>query len=81
MGLGGAVVGWLLTYYNYVPDQVQSDFTLTGIALMLTVIPGLFHFVMGLLMFRYRITDGFYRQMMARWSDRPNRPVAVSPLD
>ncbi|HEY0946808.1 MAG TPA: glycoside-pentoside-hexuronide (GPH):cation symporter, partial [Opitutaceae bacterium] len=25
MGLGGAVVGWLLTYYSYVPDQVQSE--------------------------------------------------------
>lgn len=64
MGLGGAVVGWLLTYYDYVPDQVQSEFTLTGLALMLTVIPGVFHFAMGLLMFRYRITDGYYRSMM-----------------
>ncbi len=65
MGLGGAIVGWLLTYYDYVPDQVQSGFTLTGIALMLSVIPGAFHFGMGLLMFRYRITDTFYREMMA----------------
>lgn len=70
MGLGGAVVGWLLTYYHYVPDQVQSDHTLTGIALMLTVIPGCFHFLMGLLMFRYRITDRFYRQMMGTWTGR-----------
>ena len=64
MGLGGAIVGWLLTYYDYVPDRVQSEFTLTGLALMLSVIPGAFHFGMGLLMFRYRITDTFYREMM-----------------
>jgi glycoside/pentoside/hexuronide:cation symporter, GPH family len=66
MGLGGAVVGWLLTYYDYVPDKPQAAHTLQGIALMLTVIPGVFHVGMGLLMFRYRITDTFYRDMMAR---------------
>ena len=70
MGVGGAIVGWLLTYYDYVPDQVQSEFTLTGIALMLSVIPGAFHFLMGLLMFRYQITDTFYREMMSGWRGR-----------
>jgi len=64
MSLGGAAVGVLLTYYNYVPDQPQSAFTLNGIALMLSVIPGFFHLVMGLLMFKYRITDKFYKSMM-----------------
>jgi len=64
MGLAGAIVGWLLTYYAYVPDQPQSGFTLTGIALMLSVIPAAFHLAMGLLMFRYRITDRVYRELM-----------------
>jgi GPH family glycoside/pentoside/hexuronide:cation symporter len=31
---------------------------------MLSVIPGFFHLVMGLLMFKYRITDKFYNEMM-----------------
>lgn len=79
MGIGGAIVGWLLTYYDYVPDQVQSGFTLTGIALMLSVIPGAFHFAMGLLMFRYRITDTFYREMMSGWSGR-KRPAAINQV-
>jgi GPH family glycoside/pentoside/hexuronide:cation symporter len=64
MGVAGAMVGWLLTYYRYVPGEVQSAFTLSGIALMLSVISGAFHFLMGLLMFRYRITDRFYNRMM-----------------
>jgi glycoside/pentoside/hexuronide:cation symporter, GPH family len=76
MGIGGAIVGVLLTYYDYVPDQVQSTFTLTGLALMLTIIPGAFHFVMGLLMFRYRITDNFYQTMKARWSQK-HAPVRL----
>lgn len=65
MGIAGAIVGWLLTYFSYVPNQTQSAFTLTGIALMLSVIPGFFHLLMGLFMFRYRITDPFYNRMMA----------------
>ena len=64
MGVAGAVVGLLLSYYEYVPDQVQSELTLTGIALMLTIIPGAFHFLMGLLMRKYIITDDYYKTLM-----------------
>jgi GPH family glycoside/pentoside/hexuronide:cation symporter len=60
MGIAGAMVGLLLTYYKYVADQPQTAFALTGIALMLSIIPGFFHLLMGLLMYRYRITDRYY---------------------
>jgi glycoside/pentoside/hexuronide:cation symporter, GPH family len=66
MSLAAGIVGWLLTYYQYEADKVQSAFTLNGIALLLTVIPGVFHLIMGLLMYKYRITDKFYRVMMQR---------------
>ena len=64
MSVAGGAVGWLLTYFNYVADKPQSEFTLNGIALLLTVIPGVFHLGMGLLMFKYRITDSYYKDMM-----------------
>lgn len=64
MSLAGLIVGGLLTHYGYVADAVQSEFTLNGLALLLTVIPGSFHLLMGLLMFRYRITDRYYQEMM-----------------
>lgn len=63
MSLAAGMVGWLLTYFHYEADAVQSSFTLTGIALLLTVIPGVFHLGMGLLMYRYRITDAYYLAM------------------
>jgi glycoside/pentoside/hexuronide:cation symporter, GPH family len=63
MGIAGAMVGLLLTYYKYVPDQPQTAFALTGIALMLSIIPGFFHLLMGLLMYRYRITDQYYNSI------------------
>jgi GPH family glycoside/pentoside/hexuronide:cation symporter len=63
MGIAGAVVGWLLAYYDYVPDQPQTERALTGIALMLSIIPGAFHLLMGLLMYRYRITNQYYEHV------------------
>ncbi|WNH09285.1 MFS transporter [Thalassobellus suaedae] len=60
MGIAGAAVGYLLDFFGYIPDGVQSETALVGIALMLTIIPGVFHVIMGLLMFRYKITDDYY---------------------
>jgi GPH family glycoside/pentoside/hexuronide:cation symporter len=62
MSLAGWMVGTLLTHFKYVADAVQSEFTLNGIALLLTIIPGVFHLGMGLLMFKYFITDKYYNE-------------------
>jgi glycoside/pentoside/hexuronide:cation symporter, GPH family len=64
MGVAGAVVGMLLAGFGYQPDVAQTEQALLGIALMLTVIPGVFHYLVGLLMLRYRITDAAYRQLL-----------------
>ncbi|WP_375325244.1 MFS transporter [Flagellimonas sp. GZD32] len=67
MGIAGAAVGYMLDYFEYVPNAVeQSEFALFGIALMLTVIPGLFHTIMGSLMFRYKITDKYYETIKVK---------------
>lgn len=63
MGVAGFIVGLLLTFYNYEANVEQSAFTLTGIALMLSIIPGMFHTIMGGLMFKYKITDSYYEEM------------------
>ena len=62
MSLAAGMVGWALTYFNYQPDVQQSSFTLNGIAMLLTIIPGFFHLGMGLLMYLYFITDEFYNE-------------------
>lgn len=63
MGIAGLMVGWLLTYFQYVPNTTQSEFALMGIALMLSVIPGFFHALMGVFMFWYRINDTYYGEL------------------
>ncbi len=60
MGVAGAAVGYLLDFFEYNPDGVQNETALVGLALMLTIIPGVFHVIMGGLMFRYKITDDYY---------------------
>ncbi|WP_439130088.1 MFS transporter [Polaribacter sp.] len=66
MGIAGAAVGYLLDFFGYIPDTVQSETALLGLALMLTIIPGVFHVIMGLLMFRYKITDSYYQTIKAK---------------
>ncbi|MBI3731121.1 MAG: MFS transporter [Burkholderiales bacterium] len=60
MAVAGGLVGILLTYFDYQPNHEQTQFALTGIALMFSLIPGVFHFIMGMLMFKYRISDDYY---------------------
>ncbi len=65
MAVAGGMVGILLTIFHYQPNVAQTPLALTGIALMLTVIPGFFHFLMGMLMFKYRISDDYYGEVKA----------------
>ena len=62
MSLAAGMVGWLLVHFQYEADKAQSAFTLNGIALLLTIIPGVFHLAMGLLMYKYFITDNYYNK-------------------
>ncbi|WP_417358799.1 MFS transporter [Gallaecimonas pentaromativorans] len=81
MGLAGFLVGSLLTYFNYQPDQAQSGFTLNGIALMLSIIPGFFHFLMGALMYRYKITDSFYQEIKKGVLEESEPQAAAAPVE
>ncbi len=66
-GVAGYAVGYLLDAFKYVQNaEVQSQFTLWGLALMLTIIPGVFQTVMGVLMFRYKITDKYYEVIKSK---------------
>jgi GPH family glycoside/pentoside/hexuronide:cation symporter len=75
MGIAGVLVGWLLTYFQYEPNHEQTAFALHGIVLMVTLIPGFFHTLMGLLMFRYRVTDAYYAQVKKQMHNLPNAAV------
>jgi GPH family glycoside/pentoside/hexuronide:cation symporter len=55
--LGGAIIGWILAAYNFEPNVTQTDYSLTGIVLLISVIPAIFGILGGLLMIFYPITN------------------------
>ncbi len=65
MGIAGGLLGYLLSYFNYQADAEQSEYTLNGLALMVTVIPALFHLAVGLLMYKYFISNEYYDEISA----------------
>ena len=81
MGVAGAMVGWLLAYFDYSPAAEQSEFTLTGLALMLTIIPGVFHYLVGALMKRYLITDSQYQQLITELQQKEAAQTQPSSID
>ena len=55
--LGGALVGWILAFYGFVPNQVQTAESTTGIILLLSVYPSIFGFIGAILMFFYPLNN------------------------
>jgi GPH family glycoside/pentoside/hexuronide:cation symporter len=55
--LGGAIVAWMLDYYGFIPNQVQSVTTTNGIVMLMSVFPCILGIIGGLLMFFYPLTN------------------------
>lgn len=54
-GIGGALAGWLLALYQFVPNVEQTTTSLTGIKLMISVFPGLLYMSCAILLYFYAI--------------------------
>lgn len=59
MGLtaGGTIVGWVLEGYGFVANEIQTESTLLGIKMLMSVFPALFGIIGGFLVLFYPITD------------------------
>lgn len=55
--LGGAITGWVLELFEFEALAVQSEFTLTGIRLLMSVFPAAFGLTAGFIMFFYPLDD------------------------
>lgn len=54
-GIGGALAGWLLAIFNFTPNAIQTDLAITGIKLMISVIPGILYMSCAILLYFYTI--------------------------
>ena len=54
-GIGAAIAGWILTFSQFVPNVTQNDNAITGIKLLVSVIPGILYMSCALFMIFYKI--------------------------
>jgi GPH family glycoside/pentoside/hexuronide:cation symporter len=54
-GLGAAIAGWILAASSFVPNVVQNPSAITGIKLLVSVIPGVLYMSCALFMIFYKI--------------------------
>jgi len=54
-GIGAAIAGWILAASSFVPNVVQNATTITGIKLLVSVIPGILYMSCALFMIFYKI--------------------------
>ncbi len=54
-GVGGALAGWLLALYEFIPNVEQTTTSITGIKLMISVFPGLLYMSCAILLIFYTI--------------------------
>jgi GPH family glycoside/pentoside/hexuronide:cation symporter len=57
VAIGGALAGWLLTFYDYQADIQQTEATKQGILLSLTIVPALGSLAVAWVMRKYTLTE------------------------
>lgn len=80
LALGGALAGWLLAYYGYQADIVQTEQTQNGILLSFTLLPALGSVLVALVMSRYQLTTArvlaIHRQLGAGAAQQEHAKVS-----
>ena len=62
-GIGAAIAGWILTISQFVPNVPQSETAITGIKLLVSVIPGILYMSCAIFMIFYKIDKKTTDQM------------------
>lgn len=77
LAIGSAMIGWLLGYYGYVANVVQTPRAIHGIMILFSVMPGVFALLSGLAIFFYPLEEAqvkaIERDLLARKA--PGNPV------
>jgi GPH family glycoside/pentoside/hexuronide:cation symporter len=69
-GIGGALAGWLLATFRFVPNIEQTASTLNGIKLMISVFPGLLYMSCAIILYFYAIDQKTCIEMQTELEQR-----------
>ncbi|PYP78400.1 MAG: MFS transporter [Gemmatimonadetes bacterium] len=72
LGIGGAIGGYLLDAYGYVPNAVQSEHALLGIRLTASVYPAIAFLLCAVCLWFYRIDKSTELEMSTELTERRN---------
>jgi GPH family glycoside/pentoside/hexuronide:cation symporter len=73
--LGGALTGWLLAFYGFKANTVQTAESLNGIRMMLSFFPAAGALLSAALIFRYKLSDEFMSNINKELSERRSAEV------
>ncbi|HTO93367.1 MAG TPA: MFS transporter [Bacteroidota bacterium] len=80
LSLGGFLAGWLLSFYGYQANAVQTEEALTGIRMTVSVYPALFLAVVIVCLIAYRITKKLNLQIQDELEERRKTYTREAPL-
>ncbi len=63
LAFGGTFVGWILSYYNFHENVAQTEYTITGIRMLMSFFPAGFGIIGGLVMAYYPLKNNILSQM------------------
>jgi glycoside/pentoside/hexuronide:cation symporter, GPH family len=69
-GIGGALAGWLLAIFRFVPNVEQTISSLNGIKLMISVLPGLLYMSCAIILYFYAIDQRTCLEMQEELEQR-----------
>jgi GPH family glycoside/pentoside/hexuronide:cation symporter len=70
LSLGGAMAGWLLSWYGYKANAVQTARALLGIRMTVSVYPAIFFLIVVVCMFFYQIGKKLNIQIQDELAER-----------
>jgi Na+/melibiose symporter-like transporter len=70
LSLGGAIAGWLLSGYGYIPNVQQTAKALRGIRLTISVYPAIFYVIILMFLVFYQIGKKLNIQIQDELAER-----------
>lgn len=79
IAVGGAMLGWLIEYFGFVANAVQTPRAQFGINLVFSLLPGAFAILSGLALCFYRLDETTVKQVERELAIRRPTPTPLAP--
>jgi GPH family glycoside/pentoside/hexuronide:cation symporter len=73
--LGGSITLWLLAFYGFQANAIQSPETINGLKIMLSIVPGVAALISGVFIYFYKLTDANMLEIGTELQERRARLV------